>query len=120
MEGNFFYKESSHGKMRGVLWRIKYSFKFKTLISNYLDSWQMVSFWLESIFVSNVVQDKFLTVWGNPSDCSTDDEGFIFCSNILEFSCFLSGCSIAGFVGEVVVSETGVVVLDWKREMGNF
>lgn len=79
----------------------------------------MVSFWLESIFVSNVVQDKFLTVWGDPSDCSTDDEGFIFCSYILEFSCFLSGCSIAGFIGEVVVSETSVVVLD-GGEMGNF
>lgn len=75
----------------------------------------MISFWLETVLISNVVQDEFLTVWSDPSDGSADDESLIFSSDILEFSLFLSWNTVAGFVGELVVSEADVVIL---KEIG--
>lgn len=62
-----------------------------------LGTWQMGTFWLETVLISYEVEGVLLAIGSNPADGSTDGKSFVFSSNVLKLSLFLAGGSIAGF-----------------------
>jgi hypothetical protein len=49
---------------------------------------EMVALGLETVLVGDVVEGVFLSVSGNPSDGSTDDQSLLLGSNVLKLGLF--------------------------------
>lgn len=58
----------------------------------------MGTLWLETIFVSDVGDFISHTVRSNVPEGSTNSDGFVFSSNIVQLSLFLGGDAVAGLV----------------------
>lgn len=60
----------------------------------------MISLRLETVLVGDVVQSIFLAISSDPSDSSTDNQSFLFCSNIFQLGLFWAWNAVAGFIAE--------------------
>lgn len=64
--------------------------------------WQMGTLWLVTIFISNVLDVEFLSIFFGPAELACGYDGFLFWSQVLQLTGSLSVDTVRGFVLVVV------------------
>lgn len=89
---------------------------YRTIARTDLD-WEVSAFWVESVFVSDVVDGVLLAGgWVDEGVASTDDQEGVFAASVSKFSGFLSALTVGQFIAKTVSTNSDIVMESFLQQ----